>query len=118
MNLTEKQQAGKDVMNNIIIKCWEDESFKAQLLADPISTIEKFTGKPTNIPEGKRLVVVDQASSSDAVYFNIPAKPEMADFANVELTDEQLEMVAGGGSGDWTLTWEIAKIIVKHALGL
>ena len=96
MKFTEKQEAARKVMNELIGKCWEDESFKAKLVADPIKTIESFTGKSTNIPEGKRLVVVDQTDNADTIYFNIPAKPKVSDFDNVELTNEQLEMVTGG----------------------
>ena len=39
------------------------------------------------------MVVVDQ-SEKDTLYFNIPAAPN---FEDVELSEEELEMVAGGG---------------------
>jgi len=88
MNLTKEQKQ----MNELITKCWEDENFKQELLANPIQTIEKFKGSPLNIPEGTNFVVTDQMNPSK-VYFNIMAKPNMDD---IELTDDQLEAVAGG----------------------
>jgi hypothetical protein len=44
------------------------------------------------MPEGINIIVEDQTSSSN-IYMNIPAKPN---YENFELTDEQLEVVAGG----------------------
>ncbi len=92
LQLTEKQQKAQEVMNNIISKCWEDKTFKQQLVANPVATIEKFTGKPTNIPKSKELVVIDQTDNR-YIYFNIPTEPKIEE---MELTDEQLELVSGG----------------------
>lgn len=96
MVLTEQQQQQKqqaqELRNSLIMKCWEDETFKNELISNPIDTIEKFIGKPINLPKGQELVIVDQEDKQN-VYLNIPAKPNLD---NIELTDEQLEMVAGG----------------------
>ncbi len=92
MKLSEKQQKSQEVMNNIITKCWKDKSFKQQLVANPVTTIEKFTGEQTDVPEGKELVVIDQTDDR-YIYFNIPAEPKLDE---MELTDEQLELVSGG----------------------
>ena len=86
------EQQGQEIINSLIAKCWEDESFKQEFVSSPVEAIEKFTGKSFKLPEGKKLVVDDQ-TSPDFVYLNIPAKP---DLESMELTDEQLEAVAGG----------------------
>jgi hypothetical protein len=53
-----------------------------------------------DLPEGKRIVVRDQSVAGN-VYINIPAVPE----ADVELSEEELERVAGGCQiGDSTMT--------------
>lgn len=87
MSLTKEQE----LINEIVKKAWEDESFKNELVANPTAAIEKLTGKTVNIGEGKTLVVRDQTSDS-TIYINIPAKQEV----DAELTEDQLESVSGG----------------------
>lgn len=81
------------ILNEIILKAWEDDTFKQSLIQDPIKTIEETFNKKLKLPEGKNLVVKDQ-TSGEVVYINIPQK-----LKNVELTEEQLEAVAGGVHG-------------------
>ena len=89
MEFTQEQK----LYAEIVQKAWEDADFKKELIANPEATIEKLTGKKLNLPEGKDLVIRDQTDES-VVYINIPAKPQM----DAELSDAQLEMVAGGVS--------------------
>lgn len=83
---------GQKLYEEIVQKAWDDDQFKNNLMKNPADTIEKFTGKKFNVPEGQTLVVKDQTDES-IVYLNIPRK---VDIDELELTDEQLEMVAGG----------------------
>jgi hypothetical protein len=76
----------------VIERAWDDAQFKNELMVNPVSTMEKFTGHKINLPDGKKLMVIDQTDES-TVYFNIPKKLNVDD---LELTVEQLEMVAGG----------------------
>lgn len=89
MGLTKEQR----VIQQIISRAWSDADFKAALIKNPIAAIERLTGERISLPEGKRLVVQDQ-SDKNVVFLNIPAQP---DFDDVELTDQELEVVAGGG---------------------
>ena len=89
MEPTEEQK----VFDRIIREAWENSDFKQELLSSPLEAIEELTGKKLIIPEGKTFVVKDQSNES-IIYFNIPAKPNMED---VELDDDQLDIVAGGG---------------------
>ena len=95
MNKNETVQEGQRIMADIIKKCWEDESFKNEFKNNPVKTIEEFTGKEFKLEDNKVFKVVDQ-TDEDVVYFNIPKK---VDPNNVELTEEQLEKVAGGVIG-------------------
>ena len=88
MKLTKEQK----LFQTIVQKAWEDAGFKTALVKHPLDAIEELTGKRLNIPEGKTLVVRDQTDES-IVYINIPVQQSMDD---VELTEEQLEIVAGG----------------------
>jgi hypothetical protein len=91
MEFTQEQKLYADIVQ----KAWEDTTFKKELVANPVATIEKFTGKKVNLPEGKTIVVRDQTDES-VVYINIPAAPEV----DAELNEEQLEAVAGGIGGE------------------
>lgn len=88
MELTREQQLFQQVIN----EAWENETFKKDLIANPVVAIEKLTGKKVNIPEGKTLVVRDQTDEA-TVFINIPVGPNMED---VELNEEQLDVVSGG----------------------
>jgi hypothetical protein len=90
MQLTKEQK----IWNSVVAKAWEDESFKQELVASPLEAIRKFTGIDVgkNLPEGTTVVIRDQTDPSK-IYLNIPRKVE---FSDLQLTDEQLEAVAGG----------------------
>lgn len=90
MNLTKNQK----ILSTLLEKAWEDPDFTAELIANPEEMIQQTVGESLDLPEGKQLVVVDQTDGSK-VYLNLPAKPDMDE---VELTDEQLELIAGGAS--------------------
>jgi hypothetical protein len=87
MEITQEQK----MYAEIIQKAWEDAEFKKRLVNNPVETIENLTGKKINIPADKKIVVRDQTDES-VFYINIPAKTS----DDIELSDDQLEMVAGG----------------------
>ncbi|CAD0008970.1 NHLP leader peptide family RiPP precursor [Flavobacterium chungangense] len=89
MEITQEQKLYADIVQ----KAWEDTEFKKELVANPVAAIEKLTGKKLNLPAGKTFVVRDQTDES-AVYINIPAAPKKTQ--DTQLSDEQLEAVAGG----------------------
>jgi hypothetical protein len=91
------EQRKHEVIQAVISKAWEDPTFRKELIADPTTTIEKLTGVKIVLPEGKELVIADQTDKSK-IYVNIPAEPEIE---NMELSEEQLEMIAGGGQTIW-----------------
>jgi hypothetical protein len=93
MEFTQEQK----LYAEIVQKAWEDVAFKEELVANPVATIEKFTGKKLNLPEGKTIVVRDQTNES-IVYINIPAASKKS--VDAELNEEQLEAVSGG-KGIW-----------------
>ena len=91
MEMTPEQQ----LYQQVITEAWENETFKQELINDPVTAIEKLTGEKVQLPEGKTLVVRDQTDEA-TVYINIPAEPEATD---VELNEDQLEAVSGGVIG-------------------
>ena len=77
-----------DFQTAITQRAWKDEAFRAEFLADPKGTIEKYAGQ--KLPAG--LKIVTHAEDDSTLHFVIPNKPANAD----ELSDEDLEKVAGG----------------------
>lgn len=71
----------------------EDESFRQKLLDDPRGTVEQELG--TQLPEGVEVRVVEESAQS--IYLVLPsASPLVGE--DGELSDQELEAVAGGGS--------------------
>jgi len=92
------EQRKQEIIQTVISKAWEDANFRKELIADPVTTIERLSGIKIVLPEGKTLVIADQTDKSK-VYLTIPAEPEME---NMELTEEQLESIAGGKNSIWS----------------
>lgn len=105
MKITKTQE----LLQSVIQKSWEDENFKQELIENPVKTIEQLTGEKINLPAGKTIVVKDQTDEA-IVYINIPAKLNLED---LELTEEQLEAVAGGGDENNGFPWWV---YVQHKL--
>ena len=88
----EQQEKGAEFIRTLVQKSWENAVFKDELVRNPVAAIEQVTGKNLPFLSGKKIVVVDQTDES-AIYINIPAQPKIDE---LELTEEQLEMIAGG----------------------
>ncbi|MEO1012682.1 MAG: NHLP leader peptide family RiPP precursor [Bacteroidota bacterium] len=88
METTEAQK----ILAGIIQEAWKDARFKKALMEKPKATIEAFTGRTLQIPDGKTLVVCDQ-TDRQMLYLNIPPQTSLDD---MELNEEQLEIIAGG----------------------
>lgn len=95
MEVSKQQEEFKKDLATALVKAWESKDFKNKLIASPKEAIESVTGRPFNIKEDVNFVVSDQ-SKENTFYLNIPSKP---DVENIELTEEQLELVAGGSIG-------------------
>jgi len=79
-----EQDQQENTMSQIVAKCWADETFKQQLIADPKATLAA-AGYP--VPAHISINVVENTGTSITVV--IPKN-------TVELTEEDLEGVAGG----------------------
>jgi len=86
MELTKEQQ----ILQQVINEAWENETFKKELMKNPVGAIEKLTGEQLDL-NGKELIVRDQ-TDEHTIFINIPTVQEI----NAELSEGQLENVAGG----------------------
>jgi hypothetical protein len=73
----------------IIGRAWKDDAFRKEFLGNPKATIEKYSGQ--KLPETCK--VFAHESNENEIHFVIPKKPANA---NDELSDGDLEKVAGG----------------------
>lgn len=90
MKLANEQQL--NIINDLIIKSTNDSKFKAEFINNPKKVIED--SYEFKVYDNVKLVVEDQ-SDENKIFINIPRKPDLNE---VELTDEELEKVAGGGT--------------------
>ena len=72
----------------IVQRAWKDDAFRDEFIADPKATIEKYSGQ--KLPAEFKIVAL--AEDDKTIHFVIPPKPANTD----ELSDEDLEKVAGG----------------------
>ncbi len=75
----------------VIAKAWQDEEFKQELLNQPRATIIREWGL-RNIPDNVDIKVIEE--NPNTLYMVLPMKPVIAN--GEELSEEQLEAVAGG----------------------
>ena len=78
--------AQEDPMQRVITKCWEDEVFKARLVADPAATL---ASEGVQIPEGVTVHVVVESATERVLV--VPYSPGRG------LPDDSLSQVVGGG---------------------
>ena len=86
-NLNDAQKAVIRGQLTLVAKAWKDEAYKQALVDSPRETVQKEFG--VEVPEDIKLSFLAEDASN--VYLQLPP-----DVENVELSDEQLESVAGG----------------------
>lgn len=90
MKLANEQQL--NIVNDLVTKSINDSKFKAEFINDPKGVIE--SSYQFKIYDNIKLIVEDQSDES-VIYLNIPRIPEINE---LELTEEELEQVAGGAT--------------------
>ena len=89
--MSEAAGGPEEVRRTLIERSARDENFRRRLLDDPKGTVEQEFG--TRLPEGIEIRVVEE--TPNVVYLVLPPK-ESASAQGSELSDRELEAVAGG----------------------
>jgi hypothetical protein len=92
--------ARAEMERRIVQRSMEDESFRRRLMEDPKGAVEQELG--SRLPEGVRVVAVEE--TQDTIYLVLPDAP-IAGGENGELSDRELESVAGGSTWDDKTIW-------------
>jgi hypothetical protein len=82
-----------DLEAKIVKRCWENEAFRKELIANPAGAFAKYLKIPAaNLP---KIVIYEEPAGSWHIV--VPSRPADAD----ELSDQDLERVAGGLNPPW-----------------
>jgi hypothetical protein len=93
---TSVEQDTKDPILTLIARASQDEALKQELLKNPKAVIQQETG--ITIPEDSQVQVLEQTDTKDYMVLSALTATE-----DEELSDEELEAVAGGG------IWDVVK---------
>lgn len=100
--MTEQRKTRKDIEAHIIAQAWKDEAYQQELLSNSKAVIEREFS--VQLPAQVNVCVMQEDSTN--LYFVLPARP---DLSNAELSEEQLEAVAGGAFGFIAQTYKELK---------
>jgi Nitrile hydratase, alpha chain len=78
----------RDLETALIEKCWKDPEFKKQIVTDPKGMLERHIGQ--KLPADLKIVIHEE--DANTLHFSLPPAPSNT----MELSDEDLEKVAGG----------------------
>ncbi|MGH3144944.1 MAG: NHLP leader peptide family RiPP precursor [Rubrobacter sp.] len=90
--MTEASSGREEMERRIVQRSLEDDAFRQQLLDDPKGTVEQELGTP--LPEGVQIQAVEE--TADTVFLVLP-HASRAGASGAQLSDSELEAVAGGG---------------------
>jgi Nitrile hydratase, alpha chain len=92
--MTEASGGGSraEMERRLIQRSLEDEEFRQRLLDDPKAAVEQELG--TRLPEGVQVRAVEE--TVDSIYLVLPSAESIGEGA--ELSDQELEEVAGAGT--------------------
>ena len=89
----EQLQAYAKQYGQVVAKAWADDAFKQRLLANPAAVLQ---AEGIAVPAGVEIRAVE--NTDKVLYLMLPPKP------GVELSDEQLDQVAGGDTAGTATT--------------
>lgn len=110
MKLANQQQL--NIINELVMRSMNDPEFKKKFMDNPKKVIE--TSYQFEVYDNVKLVVEDQ-SDENVIYLNIPRKPNLDE---IELTDDELEKVSGGGTPAAILLGIAASAIYDFGCGV
>jgi hypothetical protein len=87
-----------EVERRLVERSLQDESLRQRLLADPKAAVEEELG--TRLPDEVQVIAVEE--TADTIYLVLPSSSPLGGVG--ELSDEELQTVAGGADTFWGAT--------------
>ncbi len=84
----------------LIGKLWSDPAFKSRLMANPTQVLKE---SGFDVPPGVSVKILE--NDDNTLYFPIPYQ------GSVEMTDEQLDHVAGGGASTFSTAGTVVSTV-------
>ena len=78
----------RDLETALIAKCWKDPEFKKEVVTDPKGMLERHIGQ--KLPANLKIFIHEEDANN--LHFSLPPAPSNL----TELSDDELEKVAGG----------------------
>ncbi len=92
--MSEPRKTRQDIEAHMIAQAWKDDAYKQELLSNSKAVIEREFG--VQLPVKVNVHVMEEDSTN--LYFVLPARPNLS---NAELSEDQLEAIAGGNTFDF-----------------
>jgi hypothetical protein len=89
-----------DLEAKVVKRCWEDEAFRTEFIADPAEAFTRYL----EIPAKELPKIVIHEESAGSWHIVLPAKPANAN----ELTEQDLEGIAAGWNPPTRVTVAVA----------
>lgn len=83
-----RETSHRDLETALIEKCWKDSQFKSEVVKDPKGMLERHIGQ--KLPANLKVFIHEE--DANTLHFSLPPTPSNL----TELSDEELEKVAGG----------------------
>src|ERR1700677_1580107 len=101
----------RDLETQLTEKAWKDSEFKTQVVTDPKGVFESYFGH--KLPEQLKIFIHEE--DANTLHFTIPPTPSNL----AELSDEDLEKVAGGTDIAMTVLFAVtvAGVAAASAIG-
>jgi hypothetical protein len=97
-----------DLEAKIVKRCWQDEGFRKKFVADPGDAFAKYL----KVPADRLPKILVHEETAGFWHIVIPEKPP----STIELSDEELEKVAGGGTD--TPSWGLGSAVSLVTMSL
>lgn len=86
--MTATQPNRSEIETKIVKRCWRNDAFRKQFVSDPAGCLTKYF----NVPKARLPKITVHEEQPGSWHIVLPTKPAKAD----ELSDEELEKIAGG----------------------